>query len=383
MALTLLCLCFVGCANEADMGLPENGTTGEGLSYVSMRINPEVELVVDIKGAVVAANAINADGETVLAELVLVGMSAEEAGEAFTAAAIELGFIDVAAENASVYILADGENDQTVADLEEKMSDKINKLFDKKGIYGKATKEELADLEALAAEWGVSPKEARMVKRILDLYPEMTAEEILALSFKERVELIKDDCHKNGMTADIREEYKTEIEDLKAEYAEMFELAKRVEELEDMIEDAEEDDDDDDDEDKITLTEEELAALKAEYETAKARLMELRAEYKADVEELKDAKKNDIKLAKEEFKNKAKALREENAKKLEEHFKNFEEKRAEIEEQIKNWREFDKDHDDDEDSEDRDHKNEPVRPEDHPADTEVTTEAVADTEAVA
>lgn len=52
----------------------------DGVTYVSLRINPEIELIADENGEVLAANAVNTDGETVLLETELVGMTVEEAG---------------------------------------------------------------------------------------------------------------------------------------------------------------------------------------------------------------------------------------------------------------------------------------------------------------
>ena len=43
----------------------------EATTYVSLRINPEVELLADEDGTVIASNAINEDGEVVLGDEVL------------------------------------------------------------------------------------------------------------------------------------------------------------------------------------------------------------------------------------------------------------------------------------------------------------------------
>ena len=128
LCVVMACACFIGCNTDAT------DAKAEELSYVSMRINPEIELVVDEEGIVVAVNAINEDGETVICQLELVGMTVEEAGEAFTAMATELGFIDLNAEQATVYILTEGENDEFVKEIEEKITEKINGFFDKKGV---------------------------------------------------------------------------------------------------------------------------------------------------------------------------------------------------------------------------------------------------------
>lgn len=326
--LNLLCVMFVlmflvvgliGCNSQ------ENVESKEKLTYIGMRINPEIELVVDEEGAVVAVNAINEDGETVLAEIELVGMTVEEAAELFTSMAVELGFIDVDTKEAIVYLIADGEDEELVKEYEDKIKDKINKFFNDKGLFGKVSPEELEEYKTLAEEWQVSLKEAKMINRILELYPEMTLEEIFALSFKEKMELIKEECKKHGFTPDIREEYKEEVEKVKEEFKKMFELRKELEELEEKLEDE-------------NLTEEERLALQEEYDAKKAEVEALKEEYKEAIEKVKEEKKEKIEESKEHHKDKAQDRREEFEGKIKEHLEEFEKNKEEIERQIEEWR---------------------------------------------
>ncbi|MBQ8686042.1 MAG: hypothetical protein IJ514_07720 [Clostridia bacterium] len=315
----LLCASFFGCNSTTT-------ASAEELSYISMRINPEIELVVDEEGEVVAVNAINEDGETVLCELELIGMTAEEAGEAFTAMATELGFIDVDGEDATVYILVEGNDTELMEKLEEKITEKINGFFDKKGIFGKVSPEELEAYEALAAEWEVSLKDARMISRILELYPEMTVEEILALSFEERIELIKEDSVKNGMPIDLRNEYREAVDAVKEEYAELFELAKELKDLETQLQNE-------------SLSEEDRALIQEEYDTKKAEYDELKKQYEEAVAALKAEKSEKAEEIENEIKEKAKERRDEFAEKLKEHEDKLQEQKEEIEDKIKQWRE--------------------------------------------
>ncbi|MGM9665332.1 MAG: hypothetical protein ACI3XX_02195, partial [Eubacteriales bacterium] len=288
-------------------------------------INPEIELVVDKDEKVVSVNAINEDGETVLCELDLVGMTVEEAGEAFTDMAAELGFIDVDSEETTVYIMGNGENEELVNSIEEKLTEKINGYFDKKGIFGKVSRESLKEYEELAREWAISERDARMVSRILELYPEMTEEEVLALSLEERIELIKDNSVKNGLPASLLGKYNSEVQVVKEEFTNMFELRKEIKELELQLEDQ-------------TLSEEELALIREEYEAKKAEYDALKEQYEASIKELKEEKLEKIEKEKEQIKEEARQRREENAEKLRDHENDFNQKREEIENSIREWR---------------------------------------------
>lgn len=318
-------LCLVVLAGTLIACNDSETASAEEFSYVSMRINPEIELVVDAENKVVAVNAINEDGETVLAEVTLVGLTVEEAGEAFTAMATELGFLDVDALEAHVYILVDGENEEKVNEIKDKLNKKINKFFDNKGIFGKVCEEELEKLNALATEWNVSVKEAKLISRILELYPEMTVEEVLELDIKERISLIKDDHKKNGLPAHIRDEYKVAVDELKEEYSELFDLSKQLKELKEALKNSE-------------LTEEELANLQAEYDAKMEEFNALKDAFMTAINELKAEKKEMIDEVKEEIKEHARNRREEFANKIREHQERFELNKEFIENQIKNWR---------------------------------------------
>lgn len=319
IGLALLCACFVGCNSK------ETTVKAEEFSYVSMRINPEIELVVNNDGEVVAVNAINEDGETVLCELDLIGMSVAEAGEAFTAMATELGFIDLDAEETHVYILAEGEDEEFVKEIEDQITNRINKYFDNKGIFGRVSPEDLQEFEALATEWNVSLKDARMISRILELYPEMTVEEVLSLDIEEKIKLIKDDSAKGGLPVHLHNEFKEALEQLKVEFARLFELEEELKQLKLQLEDS-------------TLGEEELALIQENFDAKKAEFEALKLQYESALAQLKIEKLERIDEVKNQIRENARQRRNNFAGKLQEHQQNFEQNKEHIQSQIKAWR---------------------------------------------
>lgn len=319
----ITCVCLacgfaVGCSGTVTVSADE-------LSYVSMRINPEIEIVVDKDGVVVAVNAVNADGETVLAGLNLVGLPVGDAAEAFTDAAAELGFMDIGSENATVYISAGGKDERFVKELEEKITEKVNGFFNKNGIFGKVEPEDLQEFQTLADELGVSLQDARLISRVLELYPELTAEEVAEKSPEEMLDLIKDYCKNNGIAADLREEYKGLVDELKSEFERLFQLEQQLREVKAKLDDE-------------TLTEEERAAAQAEYDALKEEYDALKDEYKAAVEELKEQAKEKTQAIKDEIRERAEQRREEFAEIIREHEEKFNEQKEEIERSIKEWR---------------------------------------------
>ena len=325
----LLVAAFACSALASCTALAEKSAANGALTYIGLRINPEIEMVTDETGTVVSANAVNTDGEVVLAAVELEGKTAEDATVAFTETAVDLGYMDPANGKDTVYVDVNGENAEVTEKVEKSLSDKLMKFFEKKGITAKVSKEVLDTYLATAEEWNVTPGHAKIIARVLSANPELTYDELLNLTVKELLELLKADKHEDKIAADLKNDYKATIDALKEEYKELFELREAIDDIEDKLEDArEEDDDDDDDDDK--LTEEEIAALEKEL-----------AEKKAAAEALEKEFKEKLDAIKAEFKISSKEAREEHRKEAEER------KQAK-----KDGKDFDDD-DDDEDDDDK------------------------------
>ena len=296
------CTSLASCTALAEKG---NVATGE-LTYIGLRINPEIEMVADENGTIVSANAVNADGEVVLSEVELEGKTTEDAVVDFTETAVDLGFMDPEAGKDTVYVDVNGESTEVVEKVEKSLSDKLMKFFEKKGILGKVSKEVLDSYLPIAEELDVSVGHAKMLARVLAANPELTYDELLNLTVKELIELLKTETKDNNVTADLKDNYKDAVMALKEEYKEMFELREAIDDIEDDIEDArEEDDDDDDDDDDDKLTDEEIAALEAELAEKKAALEALEKEYKEKLAAIKAEFKASSDEAREEHKKEA------------------------------------------------------------------------------
>lgn len=94
MALGLSAILAATCASLVACN-PDSSKPQEAVSYVSMDINPSVELTLDKNNKVVSVYGANEDGQVLLyGEASLVGMDVEAAVDKITALAIELGYID-------------------------------------------------------------------------------------------------------------------------------------------------------------------------------------------------------------------------------------------------------------------------------------------------
>ena len=298
----------------------------ENLTYVSLRINPEIEMVVDENDTVVAVNAINEDGDIVLSDLEWEGKSSEEAAEAFTDKAVELGYLDPDSEDATVYVDVDGEDDEISVNVKQKLTARIHQYFDNHGIYGKVSSETYEKYAKQAEAWDVSVGEAKMILRILDMYPEMTAEEVLALTVKERIALIRDNCKNNDdIPAAIRDDCKEKIEEIKEKYGDMFALAQEIAALRVELADPE-------------LTEQEKAAKEAALAEKEAEFKKLHDTYLTECKQAKEDICHAAEELKEQIKEQWKEQKQSCEQKIKEHKEHFEKSKDEIREKIRNWR---------------------------------------------
>ena len=260
------------------------GSGDEELNYVSLRINPEIELLCDNSGEVVSVNAVNDDGEIVLESVDLMGMDIEEASASFAEAVDDLGYVSEDGSENTVYVGVEGEDSSAI---EEKINKNIRSYFDNNGINGKVSKETLDKYADKAAEWGVSNGHVKLIMRALDANPELTDADVIHLEVKDIMKLIKSGNENGGIAAGLKAEYRAAVEALKLEYAELFDLREEIDAYEEAL--------------AGELTDEDRAAAEAALKALEDAEKPLAKAYKADLDELKDNYKKLSKDARNQY----------------------------------------------------------------------------------
>ena len=283
-------------ASCAENDVEKTALNTEAMTYVTLRINPEIELIADEAGFVVAANAINEDGEIVLASVDLVGMSVEAAGAKFTEAATELGYFTPNGEKDTVYIDVESTEAEESVSLEEKLDKSIRDYFNNKGINGKVSPETLDKYADKAAEWGISPGHVKLVMRVLDANPELTDTEVLELGVKEWMKLLKGE--EKNIAVGLKADYRAAIDALKLEYSRLFELRQEKEMLEEQL--------------QLELTEDEKNAISEKLDEIDDELKVLHKEYKEALSEIKNSFKEASKEMRKQYKAEAQRRKNEN-----------------------------------------------------------------------
>lgn len=196
--------------------------------YTTIDINPAIEILLDNGGLVASVAMLNAEAETVLSDLDLIGLTYSEAVEKILEAAIATGFIDV--DSNENIVTVSHEN----ADREAALKGIVENALEAKGV-GAAVfgGEMLAEYYDLAEEYDISVGRARLISRAVEQDEDLTFEEALELEHNEIMAILRA-THQEMMETFIAERREA-AQALKDEMVEMAQA--RVEEHRNRLED--------------------------------------------------------------------------------------------------------------------------------------------------
>jgi len=130
--------------------------------FVSIKINPEIDLVVDENGIVVSFVNKNEDAEILTSNLDLIGMDVNAAVELIVSEAVLAGYINEDGEVSSdVLITVVGATPEQEQDLEQELEDSVNEFIERNAINAIARSRKVVDKDYLAkaAEAGLTVEE--------------------------------------------------------------------------------------------------------------------------------------------------------------------------------------------------------------------------------
>ncbi|MBR2616467.1 MAG: hypothetical protein IKC69_07300, partial [Clostridia bacterium] len=139
---------------------------GEQAYRVLLDVNPSVAVNVSEDGEVLKAEALNPDGQAVLGESQWEGQRVESALESIVGEMVEQGYLNE--EKNSVLVSVEGE---TSASLESSLSQAVEDALAEKKLEGSVLVQELSkatELDALAAQYGISQGKAQLILKMLE-----------------------------------------------------------------------------------------------------------------------------------------------------------------------------------------------------------------------
>ena len=197
LIMALAATCLTGCMNKPA----ENGETtnnGDGSQAVAavftVDVNPGVRVYLKADNTVMAVEATNADGETVVAELDVAGDDCETAIDEIVDAMESTGFITE--EDNSVLISVE----KTAEGITDTIDEKVNKAFEKRGKKAALIQQKLDELdeevediiEELAEKYDISKGKAHIIEKLREEFPELSEEDLANLIIKDLALLLEE-----------------------------------------------------------------------------------------------------------------------------------------------------------------------------------------------
>lgn len=172
-------LLIAACITLAVLGLGAGGYIyyQTPVNYVSLDINPSIELGINAFDTVVCAEAANEDGENVLEGQDIEGLPVEEAIDALVQEAADQGFV---AEDGStvIAVTAESDDEEKALELQEKSANGVSLAMSTKNMFA-AVYKDCSDLElrTQAKELGVSPGKYKLIMMLQTLDPTVNPED--------------------------------------------------------------------------------------------------------------------------------------------------------------------------------------------------------------
>lgn len=169
------------------------------IGFVSVDINPSIQLITDENDNVIGFSAGNDDGELLLMDetLDLMGKKVETAVENIVKATIKYGFLDPDAlatdPNAvSISTMLENGNVNQENRLRNKIKTGVEEYFKNNGIYGMVlTDIDMNDVVTEAVELGISAGKLKLIKSVQAVNEEFTLEQGINAEVKDMIQMLR------------------------------------------------------------------------------------------------------------------------------------------------------------------------------------------------
>lgn len=166
------------------------GSTGvyayqKPVSFVSLDINPSIELGVNVFDVVVSAEAYNNDGEIVLEDLDVEGGSVEEAINEIVSSAIADGYVEEDGTSV-IAITTETDDGELSEELKEAAEEGVENALEENETEAEIEKDNVAlERRDEAIALGITPGKLNLIQKLQAVNPEATIENFKDASVKE------------------------------------------------------------------------------------------------------------------------------------------------------------------------------------------------------
>lgn len=177
------------------LALASCSTSQADSTYLSVEINPEMEMVINQEMNVVSYSLGNEAAEIVAAGLNLVGMNYEEALKTYLNAAIATGYIDIDRNDNAIAFQAYNQNETTMNQFQLEVQTKLQDYIgeNKLGVVLMNQGEVNTELQTLVDQYDITYGFARLVVAYVALDETRTIEEAVTMTPSELMNAVVDD----------------------------------------------------------------------------------------------------------------------------------------------------------------------------------------------
>lgn len=241
---------LVGCTEQNQSPLPTHQQENvehvnfEDVVYVTVDINPSVAITVDKDNKVLTVEALNEDGEVLLANITFDSPVLEEVVQILIDEAIALGFIDVDSEETIVQIDTVAEGKELQEQVRDRVKERVKEALENRAIHHRVKEKVYGqDWVKEAKDLGLLPGHYRLIQHAMLVVPELTLEDARDMSIKELMALIHEHQHEKKISPTfmedlmeakrrIHEEYLPQIKELQKALREAIKNGEDTEALE-------------------------------------------------------------------------------------------------------------------------------------------------------
>ncbi|MDY0294724.1 MAG: hypothetical protein RBQ71_02845 [Acholeplasmataceae bacterium] len=176
-------------ANEARKNAAKGSSTQGTGSLLSVNINPEMEMIIDVNGYVISAKYKNEDAEIVGAGLTLIGLHYEDALKLYLNAAIQTGYLDIERNDNAVVVQTANMNEGVESALQLQVQTKLQTFFQENAVGAVVlTCGEIdPEVQALVDTYDITVGHAKLIISYMELYPDLTIDDVLLIPIQQLV----------------------------------------------------------------------------------------------------------------------------------------------------------------------------------------------------
>lgn len=165
----------------------------ESLKYITIDINPSVQLSLNEGDEVVEVLALNEDADIILSDIEIEGLGINEAVDLIIDSATESGYIDELSEDNVVTVTGYDLNEKANDGIQNKVKKRIEEKLERKGIFGEVVVAVMTDeLKNEAKQYEISNGKMLLIQKAYIVDNNLDKEELANMTIKEIQTRIKE-----------------------------------------------------------------------------------------------------------------------------------------------------------------------------------------------